>query len=413
MTAVSAATTVSRAATAVSGAESGPSSATSHATALGRADLIGIGAAAVTPEAPAPVLLTGLPTSSSALAVNATAPLNGTAHVEHRVDAAREVRLAPASAASAASPAPSPPRAPQRLADEVQPLSADLRRLHVTVSRRFLAKLDAARDALSHSRAGSTTEDVLEAALDLLLQQQARRKGVVAKPRRTGRPLDAATSGKRREREECAAAGSGMRREEREECAARVSSGGAAAGSNVRPGGASKGPAALSSGGAAGTNAALDGASGEPAQVASRNITDRSGQRRDPGRDGADGTNTALGAASGEPAAASRQLLLAAPPGPPPKSDRIPASVRREVWKRDRGRCQWPLSSGGICGSTLRLEFDHIVPRARGGPSTIENLRVLCRVHNQHSARRAFGDEWMDRYGRSGTGERNRRSGSG
>jgi hypothetical protein len=34
---------------------------------------------------------------------------------------------------------------------DAQPLTADLRRLHVTVSKRFMEKLEAARDALSHS----------------------------------------------------------------------------------------------------------------------------------------------------------------------------------------------------------------------------------------------------------------------
>jgi 5-methylcytosine-specific restriction endonuclease McrA len=70
------------------------------------------------------------------------------------------------------------------------------------------------------------------------------------------------------------------------------------------------------------------------------------------------------------------------------------------VWARDRGRCQWPTHGGGICGSTLRVEVDHVVPRARGGPPTVENCRLLCRAHNQLSARLAFGDGWMDRYTR-------------
>jgi hypothetical protein len=34
----------------------------------------------------------------------------------------------------------------------VEPLTADLRRLHLTVSKRFLEKLEAARDALSLTR---------------------------------------------------------------------------------------------------------------------------------------------------------------------------------------------------------------------------------------------------------------------
>src|SRR6185369_4995128 len=68
--------------------------------------------------------------------------------------------------APAASPAPVRPVAKPDVAD---PLTADLSRLHVTVSKRFLAKLAAARDALSHSNPGANVEAVLEAGLDLLL----------------------------------------------------------------------------------------------------------------------------------------------------------------------------------------------------------------------------------------------------
>ena len=76
----------------------------------------------------------------------------------------------------------------------------------------------------------------------------------------------------------------------------------------------------------------------------------------------------------------------------------LPASVKREVWKRDGGRCQWPLDSGGICQSTLRVEYDHIIPRALGGSSRPGNLRLLCRFHNDLAARRAFGPEWMNQF---------------
>ncbi len=151
------------------------------------------------------------------------------------------------------------------------PLTRDLRRFHIDVSRRFLEKLEAARAALSHARPGATAEEILEAGLDLVLAQQAKRKGIVDRPRKVS---------------------------------------------------------------------------------------------------------------------------------PPAKADHVPAHVKRAVWIRDGGRCQWPLESGGVCGSTLRIEFDHITPRALGGPSTIENIRVACAVHNQHSARQVFGDEWMDQFTR-------------
>jgi 5-methylcytosine-specific restriction endonuclease McrA len=80
----------------------------------------------------------------------------------------------------------------------------------------------------------------------------------------------------------------------------------------------------------------------------------------------------------------------------PVKSVRtIPAHVRRAVYERDAGRCAWVGPDGHRCGSTKRLELDHIVPVARGGASTVANLRLLCRIHNQYAAEAWFGREFM------------------
>jgi hypothetical protein len=188
------------------------------------------------------------------------------AEVERPAD---EPRLAE-TVVQAAAPRPGPAERPSA----IEPLDAERARLHITVPRRLLAKLDAAKAALSHSHPGASSEEVLELALDLLLAQRAKRKGIVEKPRKL-----AAT---------------------------------------------------------------------------------------------------------------------------PTRSDAIPAAVKREVWTRANGCCEWKLESGGRCGSTLRLEFDHIQPRAMGGPSTVENLRLTCKSHNQLAARQAFGDEWMERFTRAG-----------
>ncbi len=80
----------------------------------------------------------------------------------------------------------------------------------------------------------------------------------------------------------------------------------------------------------------------------------------------------------------------------------MPAAVRHAVWERDGDRCTWPLDGGGCCGSTHRLELDHIIPWAEWGPSTVENLRVVCR-HNTLAARQAFGEAVIWRYLRGGT----------
>ncbi len=71
---------------------------------------------------------------------------------------------------------------------DVEPLTADLRRLHVTVTKQFLKKLDSARDGLSHAIPGATTEQVLEKALDQLLEKQATRRGLVKRPRKITTP---------------------------------------------------------------------------------------------------------------------------------------------------------------------------------------------------------------------------------
>ena len=73
----------------------------------------------------------------------------------------------------------------------------------------------------------------------------------------------------------------------------------------------------------------------------------------------------------------------------------IPAHVKRAVWKRDRGRCTFVGDSGHCCGSRRFVQFDHQVPRARGGPSTVENVRLLCGPHNRLEAERIFGAGFM------------------
>ena len=72
---------------------------------------------------------------------------------------------------------------------------------------------------------------------------------------------------------------------------------------------------------------------------------------------------------------------------------RIPYWVRRKVWRRDGGRCSYIAPNGLRCESKSWLEFDHIKPYAIGGRSDDpENVRLLCRAHNQFEAVQAFGE---------------------
>jgi len=179
------------------------------------------------------------------------------------------VEREPSRVGPAEPPRPLAPVAPTRPANDVEPLTADLSRVHLTVENAFLKDYEAARDALSHSHPNAGMAEILQLGLRALLERHAKRKGLVKRPRKTPRP-------------------------------------------------------------------------------------------------------------SADP-------------------DHVPAHVSRAVWKRDGGRCQWRMPNGDICGSTHRVEIDHIKPRAAGGPSTIENCRLACKPHNGLAARRFFGDALMDR----------------
>ena len=80
-----------------------------------------------------------------------------------------------------------------------------------------------------------------------------------------------------------------------------------------------------------------------------------------------------------------------------PKDDgTIPAEVRRQVWDRDGGCCSWVGPDGHRCSERRYLHYDHIVPRARGGSSSVDNIRLLCSKHNQHHADQTLGRDFME-----------------
>ena len=82
--------------------------------------------------------------------------------------------------------------------------------------------------------------------------------------------------------------------------------------------------------------------------------------------------------------------------GRKPKSVRcIPATVKRAVRTRDEGRCTFVNAAGERCPARSRLEYDHDKPVAKGGESTVANLRLRCRAHNQLAAEQAYGADFM------------------
>ncbi len=58
------------------------------------------------------------------------------------------------------------------------------------------------------------------------------------------------------------------------------------------------------------------------------------------------------------------------------RRERIPDAVRLFVWQRDQGKCV-------KCGSSEKIEFDHVIPIAKGGSNTERNIQLLCESCNR------------------------------
>ena len=90
------------------------------------------------------------------------------------------------------------------------------------------------------------------------------------------------------------------------------------------------------------------------------------------------------------------------------RSRHVPAAVAREVYLRDGGCCTFCAEDGRHCGARRFLELDHVTPWAARGETTVENLRLRCRAHNQQAARSYFGAELVQ----AAVASRRRRNGS-
>jgi hypothetical protein len=64
----------------------------------------------------------------------------------------------------------------------------------------------------------------------------------------------------------------------------------------------------------------------------------------------------------------------------------VPEALAQAVRLRARGRCQYCLMHESLQGATFHVE--HVIPRSKGGESTLENLGLACPGCNLHKADR-------------------------
>ena len=143
---------------------------------------------------------------------------------------------------------------------------------------------------------------------------------------------------------------------------------------------------------------------GDPAAIVERALTllvedlerRRLAKVRKPRHEGAM-PDTSIAAPKSSIAAPTRSIDEVTHPTDQPQPTRyVSASIRREVWTRDGGRCAF-VGRKGRCTETGQLELHHVSAFALGGATTTENLELRCRAHNQYEGALLFGLAHSDR----------------
>jgi hypothetical protein len=74
-----------------------------------------------------------------------------------------------------------------------------------------------------------------------------------------------------------------------------------------------------------------------------------------------------------------------------PQRREASAAEKRAVWVRDLGRCRYIGPSGHRCNERRFVEFHHVDPYALGGETSMDNIELRCRRHNDYEGRLYFG----------------------
>lgn len=72
----------------------------------------------------------------------------------------------------------------------------------------------------------------------------------------------------------------------------------------------------------------------------------------------------------------------------------IPSSIRRAVFARDLGCCSYCRLAQFGHGATFHI--NHILPRSKGGPTSIENLALQCPHCSLHKANKTSAVDPLD-----------------
>jgi 5-methylcytosine-specific restriction endonuclease McrA len=222
-------------------------------------------------------------------------------------------------------------------------------RLELCLSTEQQRKLELARDLLSHANPSGNLSLVVERALDLLIaQQQSRKFGVTKRSRRIEKNVDASLE------TPLAQVGS-------------VTPGVDAASAGAKTDAGTPGVGAAPSGKKVG--AATHGA--RLARAVDESASSDSVQ-----------TKSSMGHVGDEHSKTSLRRGHRA---------HIPNEIRRQLLERDGFCCSYTSPAGERCQCRQFLQIHHEKAWSKGGPDSLENLRLVCAQHNQMLGELEFG----------------------
>ncbi len=77
----------------------------------------------------------------------------------------------------------------------------------------------------------------------------------------------------------------------------------------------------------------------------------------------------------------------------------VSVDTKNAVRLRSENQCEYVDSnSKRKCEEKMGLQFDHILPKSRGGAEELENIRHLCKTHNLYEATKILGPDVMKPY---------------
>lgn len=254
----------------------------------------------------------------------------------------------------------------------LSPLSSTRHLLRATISHELKDKLERARDLLSHANPSGELTVVLERALDLLLEKlEAQRFARTRGPRPARKsPIESVPRGT-----------NGWTRKARETTQTRGGHGAARAPVQARE------PSSVDRCGR------LETLSEPRSEIAPQPAPE---QVREPSSVDRHGGLETLSEPKSERARESEKVI--ARQGA--RREHIPNEIRRAVASRDGWQCTYRDGEGNRCASRAFLQLHHEHAHALGGPSTIENLRLLCASHNRLLAERDFGRAHQEHFAR-------------